>query len=121
MTAKANPPARHVPREFMRTGLDDGPLLPVPASEPRDELCSEGQYAGDQVMPCDCDGPEPPATLPLSLELRDRVMAKSESMIRAYVRHRREYGWYGDESDVASIRALRAALAELRALGGDRG
>jgi hypothetical protein len=115
---KAKPPARHVPREFMRTGLDDGPLLPVPASEPRDEhsiLCSEGQYAGDQVMPCDCDGPEPPATLPLPVDLRDRVIEAMEHLSVCV-------SWTPRLDSICDrCKSARAVLAELRALGGDRG
>lgn len=30
------------------------PSSPDPSGDAHDPLCSEGQYAGDQTMPCDC-------------------------------------------------------------------
>lgn len=51
--------------------------LQAEAPPPADEhhpLCSIGQYAGDQVMPCDCDGPPaPPEAMP-AIEVGDVVV-----------------------------------------------
>jgi hypothetical protein len=82
-------------------------------------------------MPCDCDGPEPPATLPLPIDLRDRVIEAIEESAKTLWHFK---GYYisdnrlGDKPPTPELKrndaaqaALRAALAELRALGGDRG
>ena len=59
------------------------PLAPPVEAEEHDPLCSLGQRAGDQTMPCDCDGP---AAVPLAPQAPEWI--RCEGCTRGYLAFR---------------------------------
>jgi hypothetical protein len=120
---KTNPPARHVqggcyalrvvgPRGFENCCRERGhegnhrfSSAPVPASEPREEPLSKSVLRRWQAQ----------GVVALPLELRDRVIEAMEHLSVCV-------SWTPRLDSICDrCKSARAVLAELRALGGDRG